>query len=84
MGHEPVLDISAKVARGVLRRWTKRKHEGYWQSIHGQSQAKGFLKKTSAKTSGELLNLNRSQLRIMMGLPTGHCHLKVICLNWGL
>jgi hypothetical protein len=34
-GHEPVLDISAKVARGVIRSWMKRKHEGYWQSIHG-------------------------------------------------
>jgi hypothetical protein len=45
-GHEPILDISAKVARGVIRSWTKKKYEGYWQYIHGQSQAKGFLKKT--------------------------------------
>jgi predicted amidohydrolase YtcJ len=49
MGHEPVLDISAKVARGVIRSWTKRKHDGYWQPIRGQSQAKGFLKNPSAK-----------------------------------
>jgi len=40
----PVLGISAKVARGVIKDWTSRKHEEKWQSIHGQRQAKGFLK----------------------------------------
>jgi hypothetical protein len=39
----PALGISAKVARGVIREWTSRKHEEQWQSIHGQRQAKGFL-----------------------------------------
>jgi len=68
----------------VIRSWTRRKRDGYWQFIRGQSQAKGFLKKPSAKRAGELLNLSRNQLRIMMGLPIGHCPLKVICLNWGL
>jgi hypothetical protein len=36
--------ISAKVARGVIRDWTSRKREKQWQSLHGQRQAKGFLK----------------------------------------
>jgi len=68
----------------VIRSWTRRKHGGYCQFIRGQSQAKGFLKKPSAKGAAEILHLSRNQLRIMMGLPTRHCHLKVICLNWGL
>ena len=42
---EPVVGIPAKVARGVIRDWTRRKREEHWQSIHGQWQAKGFLKK---------------------------------------
>jgi hypothetical protein len=46
---EPALCISAKVARGVIRDWMSRKHEEHWQSVHGQRQAKGFLKKPSAK-----------------------------------
>jgi hypothetical protein len=33
----------------VTRGWTSRKHEEYQQSIHGQRQATGFLKRTSAK-----------------------------------
>jgi hypothetical protein len=51
-------------------------HEKYWQSILGQRQAKGFLKISSATRAEELLNVSRNQLRIMMGLLTGHCHLK--------
>jgi len=42
-GPEPVLCISAMVARGVIRDWTSRKHEEHWQSIHGQRQPKDFL-----------------------------------------
>jgi hypothetical protein len=36
IGPEPALGIPAKVARGVIRDWTSRKHEAHWQSIHGQ------------------------------------------------
>jgi hypothetical protein len=49
MGPEPALGISAKVTRGVIRDWMSRKHEEHWQSIRGQRQAKGFIKKPSAK-----------------------------------
>jgi len=47
---------SAKVAREVIRGRTSGKHEEYWQSIHGQRQAKGFLKRPSVKRTGELFN----------------------------
>jgi hypothetical protein len=43
IGPEPMLLISAKVAREVIREWTSRKHREHWQLIHGQKQAKGFL-----------------------------------------
>jgi hypothetical protein len=42
----------------VIRDWTNRKHEKHWQSIPGQRKAKGFVKGTSAKKAGELLNLS--------------------------
>jgi len=69
---------------GWLVGCTSKKHEAYWQSICGQRQAKGFLKRPSAKRAGELLNLSRDQLKIMMGLLTGHCHLKGDVLTLGL
>jgi hypothetical protein len=51
-GPEPALGVSAKVTRGVIRDWTSRKHEEHWQCICGQKQAKGFLKKPSARKAG--------------------------------
>jgi hypothetical protein len=81
---EPALGISANVARGVIRDWTSRKHEEHWQSIRGQKQAKGFLKKPSARKAGELLKLSRNQLRKMTELLTGHCPLKGHVFKLGL
>jgi hypothetical protein len=61
----------------VVKASMSRKHKEYWQSICGSRQAKGFLKRPSAKKKGgELLNLSRNQLRIVMGLLTEHCNLK--------
>ena len=80
IGPESALGISAKVARGVIRDRTSRKHEEYWQSIHGQRQAKGFLKRHSGKRDGELLNLSRNQLRLL----TRHNHFKEHLLTLGL
>jgi ribonuclease HI len=83
IGPEPALGISTKVAREVIRGWTNRKHTEYWQSIQGQRQARDFLKRPSARRAGELLSLNRNQLRIVTGLFTGHCHLKGRLFKWG-
>ena len=49
IGPEPALGIPTKVAREVIRDWTSRKHEEHWQSMHGQRQAKGSLKKEKKK-----------------------------------
>jgi hypothetical protein len=78
------LGISAKIAREVIRGWTNRKHTEYWQSIHGQRQARDFFKRPSARRAGELISLNRNQLRILTGLFTGHYHLKEHLFKLGL
>jgi hypothetical protein len=39
-------------------------------------QTKSSLKGCCVKRAGETLNLGRNQLRIMMGLVRGQCHLK--------
>ena len=41
-GHEPSFGLSSRVAGGVIRDGTSRKHEDHWQSTCGQRQAKGF------------------------------------------
>jgi len=76
IGPQPALGISAKVARGVIRGWTSRKREEYWQSIQEQRQGNGFLKRPSAKRARDVPNCSRNQPRIMMGLLSGHYFLK--------
>lgn len=44
IGLEPTLGITAEVARVVIRGWKSRKHECQ-QSVCGQWQDKGFLKR---------------------------------------
>jgi hypothetical protein len=51
IGPESALGVSAKVGRGVVRGWTSRKHEEYWQSIGGQRLLNGFLKRLCAKNA---------------------------------
>jgi hypothetical protein len=49
----------------------------------GLKQAKGLISGPSAKRTKDLLNLNRDQLSWMVGLLTGHCHLKGHLSKWG-
>jgi hypothetical protein len=41
-GPEPVLGISPKVARGVIKDWSSKTHAKHWQSTCAQRQAMGF------------------------------------------
>ena len=71
-----------KVAKQVIRDWTNMKHEKHWQSICGQGQV-GLLKKPSTKIAGELLSLDRHQLRIMTGMLIETLIQKDIYVHWG-
>jgi hypothetical protein len=61
-----------------------RDHRKYWRSLTGLRQAKGFIQGPSAKRAKELLNLERNQLRWVVGLLTGHCHLNGHLFKLGL
>jgi hypothetical protein len=55
-----------------------------WESTTGLRQAKGLISGLSAKRTKDLLKLNRDQLRWMVGLLNGHCHLKGHLFKMGL
>jgi hypothetical protein len=55
-----------------------------WESVTGLTQAKGLILGPSARRTKDLLKLNRDQLRWVVGLLTGHCHLKGHFLKLGL
>jgi hypothetical protein len=47
-----------------------------WESTTGLRQAKGLISGPCARRTKDLLKLNRDQLRWIVELFTGHCHLK--------
>jgi hypothetical protein len=58
-----------------------RKH---WESITGLKHADGLITEPSARSTKDLLKLNRDQLRWMVGLFTGLSHLKGHLFKIGL
>jgi hypothetical protein len=83
-GPEPACSISFGVAERAFRDWTNKNHIKRWESTTGLKQAKGLISGLSAKRTKDLLKLNRDQLRWIVGLFTGHCHLKGHLFKLGL
>jgi hypothetical protein len=83
-GPEPACGISIDVAKKVVRDWTNRNHKKYWESTTGLKQAKELIPGPSARITKDLLKLNRDGLRWVVGLLTGHCHLKGHLFKLGL
>jgi hypothetical protein len=84
IGPEPACSISVGVAKKVVRDWTNRNHKEYWESTTGLREAKGLIQGPSARRTKDLLKSNRDQLRWVVGLLTGHCHLKGHLFKLGL
>jgi hypothetical protein len=63
---------------------TEIKKKKHWKSVTGLRQAKGLILGPSASRTKDLLKLNRDQLRWIVGLLTGHCHLKGHLFKLGL
>jgi hypothetical protein len=84
MGPEPACSISIGVAKKAVMDWINRNHKKYWESVIGLKQAKGLILGPSARRTMALLKLNRDQLRWVVGLLTGHCHLKGHLFQLGL
>jgi ribonuclease HI len=75
-GPEPACGISIGVAKRAVRDWTNRNNKKQWESTTVLKEAKELISGSSARRTKDLLKLNRDQLRWIVGLFTGHCHLK--------
>jgi hypothetical protein len=84
IGPEPACGISMGVVIRAIRDWANMSRERYWKSLTELRQAKGLIRGPSAKRARELLNLGMNQLRQVVGLLTGHCHLRGHLFKLGL
>jgi ribonuclease HI len=84
IGPEAARGISLGVAKKAVTDWMNKNHKTHWESTTGLKEAKELILHPSAKRKKVLLKLNRDQVRWVLGLLTGHCHVKVHIFKLGL
>ena len=72
IGPKPRIGITMTAVRTEVRSWADDIHRKLWQSADGCRQAKMFIHGPDKKLSCFALGLKRKQLRVLVGLLTGH------------
>ena len=75
IGPEPFCGLHKSHIKETLNQWEETNRIQHWQRVPGQRQAKLFIKATLQKAR-EATALNRTDLRFITGLFTGHIPLK--------
>lgn len=83
-GPEPFLPIPQSLCNAALRDWMRAEQERYWSAYSGGVHAKRFFEKPDKKWSQNLLNMDRCQIRRVIGAITGHCGLNKHLTTMGL
>jgi hypothetical protein len=83
-GPQRACDISVGVVEKAVRDWTNRDNKKHWEPLTGLRHANGLIQGPPARRTKELLRVNRNQLRLVVGLLTGHCRLKGHLFKLGL
>jgi hypothetical protein len=73
---EPFCGITKKTTRRPIDLCAQSKVRMAWKHTPGQKHAKKMINKSSNKLTSGLLILSRNQMRLVVGLLTGHCHLR--------
>lgn len=76
IGPEPACGISYGHARTLVNNWVREKTNQYWKKAPDTRLAKAFLSGPSKKITEKLLHMARPLIRVIVGLLTGHCHLR--------
>jgi hypothetical protein len=83
LGPEPFCGITKNTARRAIDLWGHSKARMAWKHTPGQRHAKKIINESSNKLTSGLLILSRNQMRLVVGLLTGQCHLiKLLYRLW--
>jgi len=78
-GPEPVLGLSVTSVRNIACQWLVQEQNKKWNNIQSCRQARQLLQSNSTKVAKYAVRLSRKDLKILVGLLTGHN-----MLNWHL
>ncbi|CRL04545.1 CLUMA_CG017618, isoform A [Clunio marinus] len=78
-GDQTCLEYAAKLADELngtnmkIEKWVKNEINKRWNEASGLRHSKMMMKEPNTRRAKSLLNLSRNDLRVMMGVSTGHC-----------
>ena len=75
-GPEPTLGISYRQARKEVEIWLQMEKAKSWQGMPNTRNLKRLSIKPSRELTQKLLSLKRTEVRRIVGILTGHCHLR--------
>lgn len=84
VGPEPSCGIAYETARATVRELLRQQHNSHWSEVFGLRQSRLFIHGPSRTRTLKLLQLNKKQLRKVVGLFTGHCQLRKHLNNIGV
>ncbi len=76
-GPQPFCGIPRSSAYQSINSWVRNEHERRWHQVHGHRMSKMVLSRPSATVASELMQLSRGKLRLVLGLISGHCGLRL-------
>lgn len=83
-GPEPAIGISKGRIKFLTEEYLRKNLSTYWRNIEGCRVSKIFLPEVNLKTTKFLLSLSRSDCRMVVGLMTGHNHMKKHMVRLGI
>ena len=72
IGPEPALGLSAMSTKRIIRKWSVCEQNKRWHNLQGCRQAKQLMLGVNTRLSKYALRLPRRDVRILVGLLTGH------------
>ena len=82
--NEPALGMPKCSAREAIKNWTEQQFYSAWRDMPGLRYGKLFIGRPCKNRADNLLKLNRSQLRMVVAILTGHAPVRKNLCDMGL
>lgn len=83
VGPEPFCGIHKNHKKNIIEQWIYKEHYNYYLNVQGLETSKKFIS-LSRKRANKLICLNKSDIKLITGMLTGHCSLRYHLHKLGL
>lgn len=83
IGPEPMFGTSVSARKDIIKEWVRREHLKAWKNYTGARHTKMFCTAPTKEVSQNLLNLKRSDIKMVIEAITNHCGLNKYLFDIG-